>query len=142
MPAISLWFFGASDSDPASKTDADAGTDGEDVAGVQIAVPLQSYPVLSALSGIGLRDLQLVYEVRMVDGAAVRGLSAQAIFGLFGADAPPALKDLGLRRLVLSYGRGGGFRVEVAAEFPLGAVTADLDVAAKLTRKPGGGGFE
>ncbi|WP_342593520.1 DUF6603 domain-containing protein [Streptomyces inhibens] len=69
-PTVSLWFFTAADSEP--------GDDDAEIIGVQIALSLKDHPVLSVLSGIGLQDVLLVYEIRMLEGAAVRGLYAQA----------------------------------------------------------------
>ncbi|MDT0454424.1 hypothetical protein RM550_01550 [Streptomyces sp. DSM 41527] len=69
-PTISLWFFTAADSEPVA--------DDVEILGVRIAVSLASHPVLSVLSGIGIRDVVLVYEIRMLEGAAVRRLYAQA----------------------------------------------------------------
>ncbi|MFJ3952866.1 DUF6603 domain-containing protein [Streptomyces libani] len=69
-PKISLWFFTAADSEPVA--------DDMEILGVRIAVSLESHPVLSALSGIGMRDVLLVYEIRMLEGAAVRTLYVQA----------------------------------------------------------------
>ncbi|GAA2718796.1 MULTISPECIES: YncE family protein [Streptomyces] len=76
-PTVSLWFF-AENEEPAG---------GDDVIGVQIALPLSGNPLLGALADLGLRDLVLVYEIRMFDGAAVRKLSAQADVALPDGDA-------------------------------------------------------
>ncbi|GAA0349622.1 YncE family protein [Streptomyces blastmyceticus] len=175
-PNVSLWFFTDDESDPAP--------DGAEITGVQIALSLKNHPVLSVLGGIGLQDLQLVYEIRMLDGAAVRKLSAQAevpvqdgesiviacaldfeagqksfeftvepesgkewhvaeaFFGLFGAAPPPVLKGITLQRLMLAYDQGGTFQVEVDAGFPLGDITADLDVNVTLTKRSDGQGYD
>ncbi|WP_316248209.1 DUF6603 domain-containing protein [Streptomyces sp. TRM49041] len=69
-PAIALWFFTADDSESVA--------DDAEIIGVQIALSLKDHPVMSVLGGIGLRDLLLVYEIRMLDGAAIRELYAQA----------------------------------------------------------------
>lgn len=76
-PAVSLWFF----------AEKEAPADGDEVIGVQIAVSLSGNPILGALSGIGLQGLMLVYEIRMLDGAAVRKLSAQADIELSETEA-------------------------------------------------------
>lgn len=76
-PTVSLWFFAESD-EPAG---------GDDVIGVQIALSLSGNPLLGALTDIGLHDLMLVYEIRMLDGAAVRKLYAQADVELSESDA-------------------------------------------------------
>ncbi|MEV4742885.1 YncE family protein [Streptomyces sp. NPDC049555] len=178
-PTLSLWFFTADTSDSVP--------DDAEIIGVQLALSLEHQPVLSALSGIGLQDVRLVYEIRMLDGAAVRKLFAQAdlavqggdpllitcdldfdaaaqksfvftvepeagkewhiaeaFFGMFGAIPPPVLKDIALARLMLAYDRGDttGFRMEVDARFPLGAVTADLDVEVALAKQAEGGGYD
>ncbi|MEU8784127.1 DUF6603 domain-containing protein [Streptomyces sp. NPDC048637] len=69
-PTISLCFITADDPEP--------GADDADIVGVRIALSLKDHPVLSVLSGIGLQDVLLVYEIRMLEGVAVRGLYAQA----------------------------------------------------------------
>ncbi|WP_229348670.1 YncE family protein [Streptomyces sp. UNOB3_S3] len=76
-PTVSLWFFAENDK-PA---------DGDDVIGVQIALSLSGNPLLGALTDIGLHDPLLVYEIRMLDGAAVRKLYAQADIELSDGDA-------------------------------------------------------
>ncbi|WP_206279836.1 YncE family protein [Streptomyces luteoverticillatus] len=76
-PTVSLWFFAEND-EPAG---------GDEVIGVQIALSLSGNPLLGALADIGLRDLMLVYEIRMLDGAAVRKLYAQADVELSESDA-------------------------------------------------------
>ncbi|MEU8583782.1 YncE family protein [Streptomyces abikoensis] len=76
-PTVSLWFFAESD-EPAG---------GDEVIGVQIALSLSGNPLLGALADIGLHDLMLVYEIRMLDGAAVRKLYAQADVELSESDA-------------------------------------------------------
>ncbi|MGW1071930.1 DUF6603 domain-containing protein [Streptomyces sp. NPDC002537] len=173
-PNVSLWFFAEDDST----------ADDAEIIGVRIGLSLKKQPVLSVLGGIGLQDLLLVYEIRMLDGAAVRTLSAQAelpaqggesvlitcaldfeagqknfeftvepaagqewhvaeaLFELFGAAPPPVLKDIALERLMLAYGQGGGFRVEVDARFPLGDITADLDVEVTLNKRSDGQGYD
>ncbi|MBF6049421.1 beta-propeller fold lactonase family protein [Streptomyces sp. NRRL B-1677] len=168
-PQLSLRFFSDDDENP----------DGATITGVELGLSLKNHPVMSVLSAIGLEDVLLAYDIRMLDGAAVRELSAQAtiavsggdpvlitcaldfaaeqtgyefvvepeagkewhvaeaFFRLFGAAPPPVLKDIALERLMLAYDRGSGstgFRVEVDAQFPLGDVTADLDVTAKLSK--------
>ncbi|MEU1377775.1 YncE family protein [Streptomyces triculaminicus] len=76
-PTASLWFF----------TEQDELTDTDDVIGVQIALSLSGNPILGAFSDLGLGDLMLVYEIRMLDGAAVRKLSAQADIELSESEA-------------------------------------------------------
>ncbi len=72
---------------------------------------------------------------------------AAAFFGLFGAKPPPVLTGIELHRLMVAYDHGSGtsgsgFRVEVDAGFPLGDVTADLDLQAKLTRRSDRSGYD
>nr|WP_184743342.1 YncE family protein [Streptomyces eurocidicus] len=67
-PNLSLWFFSDEEGDP----------DGATVTGVQFGLSLKSHPVMSVFSALGLQDLILAYEIRVLDGAAVHGLSAQA----------------------------------------------------------------
>ncbi|QRX90346.1 DUF6603 domain-containing protein [Streptomyces noursei] len=53
--------------------------DGTDaIAGVRIGLSLNGHPVLGFLSGLGLRDLGLAYEIRSLDTAAARSLVAEA----------------------------------------------------------------
>ncbi|WEB45314.1 hypothetical protein MOV08_42490 [Streptomyces yunnanensis] len=60
--------------------------DDAEIIGVQIAVSLKDHPVASVLSDIGLQDLLLVYEIRMLDGAAVREIYAQAELPVQGGE--------------------------------------------------------
>ncbi|GGX73987.1 hypothetical protein GCM10010324_19160 [Streptomyces hiroshimensis] len=78
-PLLSLSFFTDDDSAPAP--------DDAEIVGVRIALSLTGNPVLGILGDIGLQDLTLVYEIRMLDGAAVRKLSAQGDVGLPDGDA-------------------------------------------------------
>ncbi|MFF4407837.1 DUF6603 domain-containing protein [Streptomyces sp. NPDC001404] len=83
-PQVSLQFFSDDEKNP----------DDADIAGVRISLSLKDQPVLSALSTLGLQDVQLVYEIRMLDGAAVRKLFAQAALAVDGGD--PLLITCGL----------------------------------------------
>ncbi|RLU83062.1 hypothetical protein CTZ27_29210 [Streptomyces griseocarneus] len=67
-PNLSLWFF----------SDDEANPDDAPVTGVQLGLALRKHPVLSVLGTLGLREATLVHEIRVVDGAAVRELYAQA----------------------------------------------------------------
>ncbi|MCC3772072.1 hypothetical protein [Streptomyces sp. UNOC14_S4] len=67
-PNLSLWFF----------SDDEANPDDAPVIGVQVGLALRKHPVLSVLGALGLREATLVHEIRVVDGAAVRELYAQA----------------------------------------------------------------
>ncbi|MEU2873961.1 DUF6603 domain-containing protein [Streptomyces olivoreticuli] len=75
-PNLSLWFF----------SDDEANPDDAPVTGVQIGLSLKQHTVMSVLSTLGLQDVLLVYEIRMVDGAAVRELYAQAALTAGGGD--------------------------------------------------------
>ncbi|MFD3421026.1 DUF6603 domain-containing protein [Streptomyces decoyicus] len=76
-PLISLWFFTADDSE----------SDDAEIAGVQIALSLKGHPVMAFLDDIGLQDLLLVYEIRMMDGATVREVYAQADVPVQGGES-------------------------------------------------------
>ncbi|MFH8787019.1 DUF6603 domain-containing protein [Streptomyces roseoverticillatus] len=76
-PRVSLWFF----------AEVDNPGDGDEVTGVQIALSLSGNSVLGAFADLGLRDLMLVYEIRMLDGAAARRVFAQADIELSGEEA-------------------------------------------------------
>ncbi|MGD3111467.1 DUF6603 domain-containing protein [Streptomyces sp. YGL11-2] len=75
-PKLSLWFFSDKEGNPDDAT----------VTGVQFGLALKNHPVMSVLSALGLRDLLLTYTIRLLDGAAVRELSAQAKLAVGGGD--------------------------------------------------------
>ncbi|NJP82510.1 hypothetical protein HCK01_35390, partial [Streptomyces sp. AA8] len=75
-PNLSLWFF----------SDDEANPDDAPVTGVQIGLSLKQHAVMSVLSALGLQDVLLVYEIRIMDGAAVRELYAQAALAAGGGD--------------------------------------------------------
>ncbi|MEV8477066.1 YncE family protein [Streptomyces sp. NPDC051173] len=75
-PQLSLRFFGDDEENPDDAT----------ITGVELGLSLKDHPVMSVLSAIGLQDVLLAYEIRMLDGAAVRELSAQATIACNGGD--------------------------------------------------------
>lgn len=75
-PNVSLWFFSDEEGNPDDAT----------VTGVQFGLSLKSHPVMSVFSALGLQDLLLLYTIHIVDGAAVRELSARAKLAVDGGD--------------------------------------------------------
>ncbi|GGX42342.1 YncE family protein [Streptomyces noursei] len=75
-PKLSLWFFSDEEGNPDDAT----------VTGVQFGLSLKSHPVMSVFSALGLQDLLLAYKIHILDGAAVRELSAQAKLAVRGGD--------------------------------------------------------
>lgn len=75
-PNVSLWFFSDEEGNPDDAT----------VTGVQFGLSLKSHPVMSVFSARGLQDLLLLYTIHIVDGAAVRELSARAKLAVDGGD--------------------------------------------------------
>ncbi|MFJ6658331.1 DUF6603 domain-containing protein [Streptomyces sp. NPDC091377] len=79
------------------------------------------------------------HNVWKFSGEAI-GVKPADLFHMFGADAPPVLKDVTLDRLGVSFSTGDAKTVtlDAQARMPLGDIDAQLSVTAVMTQQQGG----